>query len=164
MSEKCLRRSREKEAKQGVRCYWVHLPVILLSCPKTRGKIKTSASTSSTAPKPKRAKVLTRRSKPIGTAEVPKLIQSVEASLLATKATSVMAIEASAGPVEEPGPKKTGEQPKLLSCPIVTELPKLSATATTTPRKRRMASVLDAVLEFVKMPTPVPTKTSGGKI
>jgi hypothetical protein len=48
------------------------------------GKRKIAASTSFSAPKPKRAKVLTRRPKPIGTAVVPKLI------------------EASTGPVKEP--------------------------------------------------------------
>jgi hypothetical protein len=46
----------------------------------------------------------------------------------------------------------------------VTALPKLSATATTTLRKRRMASVLDAVLESVKTPPPISVEASGGKI
>jgi hypothetical protein len=46
----------------------------------------------------------------------------------------------------------------------VTELPKLSATATTTPRKRRMDSVLDVVLESMKTQTPVSAETLGGKI
>jgi hypothetical protein len=44
------------------------------------GKRKVATSTSSGAPKPKRAKVLTRRLKPIGMAEVSKLIESVEAT------------------------------------------------------------------------------------
>jgi hypothetical protein len=47
---------------------------------------------------------------------------------------------------------------------LVTALPKLSATATTTPRKRRMASVLDVVLESVKTPTSAFAEASGGKI
>jgi hypothetical protein len=96
---------------------------------------------------------------------VPKLIESVEAGSVATETAPVMPIEASAGSVEEPGPKKTtNDQLKLLSYLTVTELPKLSATATTTPRKRRMASVLDVVLEYVKMPTPTSAKASGEKI
>jgi hypothetical protein len=41
-------------------------------------------------------------------------------------------------------------------------LPKLSATATTTPRKRRIPSVLDAVLESLK--TPTSAEASGEKI
>jgi hypothetical protein len=44
------------------------------------GKRKVTASTSSSASKPKRAKVLTCRPKPIGMAEVPKLIESAEAA------------------------------------------------------------------------------------
>jgi hypothetical protein len=43
-------------------------------------------------------------------------------------------------------------------------LPKQSATATTTPRKRRMASVLDVVSESVKTPTPASTEAYGKKI
>jgi hypothetical protein len=42
---------------------------------------------------------------------VPKLIESAEVGTLATEIASVMPIEASAGPVEEPGPKKTVEIP-----------------------------------------------------
>jgi hypothetical protein len=111
-------------------------------------------------PKAKKVKVLTRRPKPIGTVDVPKLIERVEATLLTTKMAPMMPIEASADLVKEPESEKATEQPKVL----VTVLPKLSTTATTTPRKRRMASVLDVVLESVKMPTPAYAEASGGKI
>jgi hypothetical protein len=53
--------------------------------------------------------------------------------------------------------EKEPEQPKMK----VTVLPKLPAT-TGTPRKRRMASVLEAVLETMKMPPPS-TEASGSK-
>jgi hypothetical protein len=46
----------------------------------------------------------------------------------------------------------------------VTGLPKLSTNATTTPRKRRMASVLDAVLQSTKLPTPATAEVSDEKI
>jgi hypothetical protein len=59
-----------------------------------------------------------------------------------------MPIEASADPVEELESEKATQQPKVR----VTTLPKLSATSTATLRKRRMASVLDTVLESMKMP------------
>jgi hypothetical protein len=76
-----------------------------------------------------------------------------------------MSVEASVDPVKEPGPKKIAEeQLKLLSPPTVTGLPKLSTTTTMTLRKRRMASVLDAVLESVKTPTPASAEASGEKI
>jgi hypothetical protein len=45
----------------------------------------------------------------------------------------------------------------------VTGFPKLSNTATTTPRKR-MVSVLDDVLESMKTPTPARAEASGKKI
>ena len=58
-----------------------------------------------------------------------------------------------ADPAKEPEPKKVAEkeleQPKMK----VTVLPKLPAT-TGTPRKRRMASMLDAVLESIKTSAP----------
>jgi hypothetical protein len=44
---------------------------------------------------------------------------------------------------------------------LVIALSKLLATITATPRKRRLASVLDAVLESVKRPPPTSTEASG---
>jgi hypothetical protein len=123
-------------------------------------KRKVAASSSSSAPKAKKVKVLTRRLKPIGTADVPKLTKRAEAAPLATETTPVMPIEASADSVKEPKSEKAAKQPKVLAI----ALPKLSAIATTTPRKRRMASVLDVVLESMKMPTPASVEYSSGKI
>jgi hypothetical protein len=93
-------------------------------------------------------------------ADVPKLTERAEAAPLATETAPVMPIEASADLVKEPKSKKAAEKPKVL----VTALPKLSAIAITTPRKRRMASVLDVVLESVKMPTLASAEASSGKI
>jgi predicted transcriptional regulator len=57
---------------------------------------------------------------PIGTTDVPKLIESAKAALLATKTAPVMPIEASADPVKEPKSKKAVEQRKVLSpAPII---------------------------------------------
>jgi hypothetical protein len=67
-----------------------------------------------------------------------------------------MSIEASVDPESE----KTVEQPKVLSPPAVIGLSKLSTTTTVTPRKRRMASVLDAILESMKAPIPASTEAS----
>jgi hypothetical protein len=72
----------------------------------------------------------------------------------------VMPIEASADLVKELESEKATEQPKVL----VTALPKLSTTATTTPRKRKMDSVLDDVLESVKTPPPTSAEASSGRI
>jgi hypothetical protein len=61
-----------------------------------------------------------------------------------------MLIEASTGPIKELEPEKAAEQPKVLCPPAVTGLSKPSSTTTATPRKRRMASVIDVVLESAR--------------
>jgi hypothetical protein len=71
--------------------------------------MKVAASISSNALKPKRAKVLTRRPKPIGTVEVPKLIEGAEAAPSATEIAPAMPIEASTGPVKERESEKTAD-------------------------------------------------------
>jgi hypothetical protein len=59
---------------------------------------------------------------------------------------------------EEPKVEKTAEQLKAPSPPYATKLPKPSNIPAATPRKRRMASVLDAVMESVKTSTPASTE------
>jgi hypothetical protein len=119
---------------------------------------------SSTAPKLKRAKVLTHRPKPHSLERTTTILdtkrieiaEQVEAVPLASKTIPVVTVEASAGPVEESKTKssQTEEQLKVLSPPTTTGLPKQTTAATTTPKKRRMASVLDVVLKSTKIPTP----------
>jgi hypothetical protein len=128
-------------------------------------KTKMATSSSSTAPKPNRAMVLTCRSKPhslertavVLDTDKMEIAEHAEAIPLAPKAIPAVTSEASVGPVEEMETKSstTEEHPKLLSPPTMTGLPKLTTAATTTPRKRRMTSVLDAVLKSTKMPTIV---------
>ena len=48
--------------------------------------------------------------------------------------------------------------PEILSPPVEAELPKVTKAPATTPKRRRMASVLDAVMETTRALTPVPTK------
>jgi hypothetical protein len=127
------------------------------------GKRKVFASSSSSAPKPKRAKVLTRRPKPIGTAEVPKLIESAEVTPSSKETTHAMSIEASTCWVKESESEKAAEQPKVLIPPVATELSKPSSTTKATPRKRRMASVLYDVLQSMKAPAPASAKATGEK-
>jgi hypothetical protein len=54
--------------------------------------------------------------------------------------------------------KKTTMMPKNLSPPAEADLPKVTKDPTTTPKRRRMASVLDAAMETTKALTPAPTK------
>jgi hypothetical protein len=53
--------------------------------------------------------------------------------------------------VKEPELKKSIGQPKTLSQPQEPELPKVSKIPAITPKRRRMASVLDAVMESLKV-------------
>jgi hypothetical protein len=54
---------------------------------------------------------------------------------------------------EKPKPRRSAEQPKILSSSQETELPKMRKIPAATPKRRRMASVLDAVMESTKVPT-----------
>jgi hypothetical protein len=54
--------------------------------------------------------------------------------------------------------EKTVKIPEILSPPVEAKLPKVQKAPAATPKRRRMASVLDAVLETTKALSPVPTK------
>jgi hypothetical protein len=133
-----------------------------------------ATSSSSTAPKPKRPKVLTHRLKPrslewttaVLDTEKMEIAEHAKAILLALEIILVVTVEASVSLVEQPKTKSSmaEEHLKLLSPPTVMGLLKLLTTATMTPRKRRMSSVLDAVLKSTKMPTPATTEVSDDKI
>jgi hypothetical protein len=62
--------------------------------------------------------------------------------------------EARAQTTEEPELRKWAKQPKTLSLQQETELPRVSKNPAVTPKKRRMASVLDGVMESTKVLTP----------
>jgi hypothetical protein len=66
--------------------------------------------------------------------------------------------EAKSSPAEELKLKKVVEQPKALSPLRETELTKASRIPAVTPKKKRMTSVLDAVMEYVKASTPASTE------
>jgi hypothetical protein len=110
---------------------------------------------TSSASRSKKVKVLTRRPRRIETADVPKLI---EGAAPISEPSHSMPVEARTNVTEEQKVEKTTEQLKALSPPYATELPKSSNIPATTPRKRRMTSVLDAVMESVKTSTPASAK------
>jgi hypothetical protein len=66
---------------------------------------------------------------------------------------------------EEPKIDEITKIPKILSLPLEANLPKIQKTSAATPKRRRMANVLDVVLETTKVLSPalvkkvVPTKT-----
>jgi hypothetical protein len=114
-------------------------------------KRKTTTSVTTGTPKSKKIKVLTHRPRHIETTEVPKLI---EGSYCASEPWRPAPIEARAKPAEEPESKKSTEKPKALSPLQRMELSKVSKIPATTPKRRRMASVLDVVMESTKALTP----------
>jgi hypothetical protein len=85
-------------------------------------------------------------------AEVPKV------SAIGSAKAPKHAADAKGKAVEELELGETAELPKILSPPLELELPKVSKAPTITPKRRRMASVLDVVLESTKASTPAHAK------
>jgi hypothetical protein len=75
-----------------------------------------------------------------------------------------MSIEASTDPAEEPKLEKAANQLKVLSPPVTIELSKSSSVSAVTPRKRRMTSMLDAVLESIKTSAPASAEAPSEQI
>jgi hypothetical protein len=113
-----------------------------------REKRKSVASASSSAPNAKKVKVLTHRPRRIETTNVLELIERAVVAP-ATEPGHVVPVGASTNPAEEPKLEMAIDQLKVLSPPWTIGLSKPSSVPAVTPRKRRMASVLDAILESV---------------
>jgi hypothetical protein len=145
------------------------------SYPLRKGKKRKTVSLAATAvPKRKKMKVLTHQPRYIETAVVPEFgegtssiaeaeqaaptTQSAEGSIIVTKVPTVGPTEAKDDLAEEPQVEKTVKMPEILSPPTEAELPKVQKAHATTPKRRRMASVLDAVMETTKALSPAPTK------
>jgi cytoskeletal protein RodZ len=114
-------------------------------------KRSADASVISTTPKPKKIKVLTHRPRHIETAEVLKLDKGPSSAL---ELSYPAPVEAKMESVEEPKLKIAAEQVKALSPLQETEQSKVQKVVLVTPKRRRMASVLDAVMESTKALTP----------
>jgi hypothetical protein len=136
-------------------------------------KRKTAASAISAVPKGKKIKVLMHRSRYIETTIVPKFgketssaaeaeqaapaARSAEESNIVPKVPIVEPVKAEDGAAKKPELEKTIVLPEILSPPVEAELSKVAKAPATTPRRRRMASVLDAVMETREL-TPAPVK------
>jgi hypothetical protein len=126
------------------------------------------------APKSKKIKVLTHQPQYIEPVVVPELgegasstaevrqaasiAQSVEEPTVVPKMPIVGPVEAKDDKAEEPKVEETMKMPEILSPPTEAKLPKMQKASAATPKRRRMASVLDAVLETTKALSPAPTK------
>jgi hypothetical protein len=78
--------------------------------------------------------------------------------IVVPKVPTVGLAEAKDDAAEEPKLEKTVIMPEILSPPAKVELPKVQKSPAATPKRRRMASVLDAVMETAKALSPAPTK------
>jgi hypothetical protein len=142
---------------------------------RRQGKKRKAATSATTAvPKGKKIKVLTHQPRYIETAVVPEFgegtsstteakqaapaVRSVEGSIVVLKVPTVGLAEAKDDTTREPELEKTVMMPKILSAPAEAELPKMTKAPATTPKRRKMASMLDAVMETTKSLTPIPTK------
>jgi hypothetical protein len=92
--------------------------------------------------------------------EVPR---PIEGSSSVSEPSRSAPVEARTESAEELELKKATEQPKAISPLQETELPKASKIPAATPRRRRMASVLDAVMESVKVQTPTSAPDTEGE-
>jgi hypothetical protein len=126
-------------------------------------KRKTAASAISVVPKGKKIKVLTHRPRYIETTTVPKLGEGTSSTAEAgqiefPKVPIAEPAEAKEEAAKKPELEKAIVLPEILSPPAEAELPKVAKAPATTPKRRIMASVLDAVMESTKTLTPIPVK------
>jgi hypothetical protein len=133
-------------------------------------KRKTAALATTGVPKGKKMKVLTHRPRYIETVVVPEFgegtssaIEAKQAapaeakakgSTVAPKVPIVGSAKAKDSVAKEPELEKIVILPNVLSPPVEAELPKVTKAPATTPKRRIMASVLDAVIETTKALTP----------
>jgi hypothetical protein len=88
---------------------------------------------------------------------VPIIQSTVEPSVI-PKITTVGPAKAEDNKAKEPEVERVTKMPEIMSPPGATSLSKVQKTSVATPKRRRMANVLDAVLETTKVLSPAPAK------
>jgi hypothetical protein len=140
---------------------------------KTR-KIAASVIPAEPMPKSKKVKVLTHRSNYIESAVVPEfgagsssaakatdaapIAQSTEEATVMPKVPIAEPVEAKVDRAEESKIEEIIKVLKILSPLTETKLSKVQKAYVATPKRRRMANVLDAMLETTKVLSPAATK------
>jgi hypothetical protein len=127
----------------------------------TSRKDVASAASSEPAPKKKKVKVLTHRPRYIEPATVPDFGGETSSATEAKGLALMQRIEEptalpKADKIEEPRPEET-KTSKILSPSVGIEAPKIQKDLAATPKRKRMASVLD-VLETIKTSSSTPGK------
>jgi hypothetical protein len=133
------------------------------------GKVAALAITAE--PKGKKMKVLTHRPlyiEPVtipefgkGTcsaAEAKEIVPTVQSTKEPTIVPKVLTVEPVERKVEEPKIEKLMKMPKILNPSTEIKLPKVQKASAATPKRRRMANMLDVVLEMTKALSPAPAK------
>jgi hypothetical protein len=139
-------------------------------------KRKTAASATPVEPVPKgkKVKVLTHWPHYIEPVVVPKFgagtssatktretaptAQSTEEPAVMPKLLTFKLVETKVDMAEEPKIEEIMKMPKILSPPTEATVPKVQMGYVVTPKRRRMANVLDVVLETTKTLSPTPTR------
>jgi hypothetical protein len=137
-------------------------------------KRKIAASAIAAEPKGKKMKVLTHRPRYIEPTVVPKfgagtssaaeakevapIVQSTEEPIVVPKVPTFGPAKVRDDKAEEPHVEKVIKTPEILSPPTEEDLPKMQKISATTPKRRRMASVLDAIIETTKALSLAPKK------
>jgi hypothetical protein len=137
-------------------------------------KIAALVTPAEPVPKGKKVKVLTHRPCYIEPVMVPNFgagsslaaeamqtaptAQSAEEPIVMPKTHTFEPVEDKVDKAEELKVEEIIKMPKILSPPIEANLPKMQKTSAATPKRRRMANVLDAVLETTKALSPAPAK------
>jgi hypothetical protein len=86
------------------------------------------------------------------------IAQSAEEPHVMPKTHTVEPVEDKVDKAEEPKVEEIIKMLKILSPPTEANLLKMQKASATTPKRRRMANVLDAVLETTKVLSPAPAK------
>jgi hypothetical protein len=92
------------------------------------------------------------------TKETVSTTQSTEEPAVMLKVLTVKLVEMKVDKAEEPKIKKIMKMPEILSPPIEAIVLKVQMGSVVTPKSRRMANVLDVVLETTKTLSPTPTR------
>jgi hypothetical protein len=90
--------------------------------------------------------------------EAASIVQSTEEAIVVPKVPTVGPAEARDDKAEEPQVEKVKKAPEILSPPTEADLPEMQKIPAPTPKRRRMASVLDAIIETTKALSPAPKK------
>jgi hypothetical protein len=90
--------------------------------------------------------------------EVVPIVQSTDEPTVVPKVPTFGPSEAKDDMAKEPQVERVIEMPEILSPLAAADLPKMHRAPIATPKRRRMANVLDDVLETTKALSPAPTK------